>query len=608
MSTTPERESTAPLVSDEPAPDIPALRGSIKASAEKCRNTLLAMLGAMLYLLVTVGSTTDKDLLMPVNQLELPVVSAKVGLISFYVMAPVLLVLFHLTLLFYLMDYRRQLAKLAQYDNGHPSFSYHAFLFNTWVRRKPGTIDYFCVSTLSNIAIVIAPYFLLILMEIRFSDYQSASYTLWHFILVLLDLLLLALFWERMENDKWLDDDYNHPGKLLWAACRRGSVIGWCNLPILLAWFVFWTASMAALDAGQLTSWYELRQDALTLQWLYVLFGILMALIILLQPANWAAIAGFAVLAAAWLQFAEATTGSLVPAQNTHDVSVYDSISAQQFSAYPAWLLVFALVLVWIVYRFNKRSKLRQKKINKPLAWMMLNGTTVAFGVLMILLKITLPTTFEPETVRLQSAGKNSGAEHPGPTSQQQVLLLMLGGQMPDGVYCVSMEWICPRLNLKGELVSAMNQSQIQDLLKQRSVEAEGGNGLDSFNSVMLSGRFLRMANFSSSSLYNVRMEAAHAEGSLWNDAVMRNVNAVHAKFVGADFIGVKALGINMSQADLSEANLSYSELHEAHLYKTKLQGAYFSHADWSGVDLSQAEVSKANVSDVKLYETAALP
>jgi len=607
MSTTAEKESTVPL-SDEPPPDIPALRESIKASAEKCRNTLLAMLGAMLYLLVTVGSTTDKDLLMPVNQLELPVVSAKVGLISFYVMAPVLLVLFHLTLLFYLMDYRRQLAKLAQYDTRHPTFSYHAFLFNTWVRKTPGTIDYFCVSTLSNIAIVIAPFFLLILMEIRFSDYQSASYTLWHFILVMLDLLLLALFWERMENDKWLADDYNHPGKLLWAACRRGSVIGWCNPPILLAWFVFWTACMAALDGGQLTSWYELRQGALTLQWLYVLFGILMALIILMQPANWAAVAGFAMLAAAWLQFAETTTGSLVPTKNARDVSVYDSISAQHFSVYPAWLLVFSLLLVWIVYRFNRRSNLRQKKINKPLAWMMLNGTTIAVAVLVILLKITLPNNFEKEATSLHGANKNSGIGNSSPISQQQVLLLLLAGKMPEGVYCVSMEWICPRLNLKGELVSAMNQSQIQDLLKQASTATQQGNPLGSFNSVMLSGRFLRMANFSNSTLYNVSMETVHAEGSLWNDAVMRNVNARYAEFFGADFIGVKALGINMFKADLSDVNLSYSELHEADFYEANLQGADFSHADLSGADISHAALSDANMSEAKLYEAAALP
>lgn len=589
-------------------PQNEGLREAINSSSENCRNTLLALLGVMMYLLVTVGSTTDKDLLMPANQLELPIVGVEVGLIPFYILAPALLLLLHLNLLFYLLEHRRRLEQFSPSGGNGTHYSIHAFLFNAFVRKAPGTVDYFVVSVLSTSAIVIAPFFLFILFEIRFSDYQSIAITTWHYVCVILDLLLMTLYWERIRNEKWLADEFDHPLKLLAVALKRGSIIGWFNWPVILAWLTFWGGCAGALALGVIAPWYGSPPGMQKLQWLSFLFGTLVALIVLMQPRNRLSAVGSFLATAAWLWAVKITVVTVSMNEGTSTDNIGDPQQLAALADFPIRILGLSLLLAWIFHliHLNKnpeKTRLRRIKTSAeplsksllqksmaivfpqfvlartqllartkaddiphadPIAWIVLNGVTLATIALLLLFNIAIPgspTKKSDAVIRLPgwlTCSETSDIARSGSVvckSGLHVLLSAMTYSIPNGRYCEIFEWIFPRLTVKDELVFATLDSDLAESVEALSGHKPGATPA-SLIPAGLSGRSLRLADFSNSKFYGAELQGIHAEGSIWNGAAINNASFDNAAMTGAMLINATATGARFAGAVLLDASL----------------------------------------------------
>jgi hypothetical protein len=92
---------------DAPAPEpdtknLDALLASLNGSAERFQTLWFSFLGLTLYLVIAARGTTHRDLLL--NNLQiLPILNVKVDLLLFYIVAPLLYLVFHFYVLMMLV-------------------------------------------------------------------------------------------------------------------------------------------------------------------------------------------------------------------------------------------------------------------------------------------------------------------------------------------------------------------------------------------------------------------------------------------------------------------------------------------------------------------------
>jgi hypothetical protein len=82
--------------------ELDALLGSLNTSAERFQTLWFSFLGLTLYLAIAALATTHRDLLLHELQV-LPLVNIKVQLLPFYVIAPLLYLVFHFYVLMMLV-------------------------------------------------------------------------------------------------------------------------------------------------------------------------------------------------------------------------------------------------------------------------------------------------------------------------------------------------------------------------------------------------------------------------------------------------------------------------------------------------------------------------
>src|ERR1700733_16232356 len=99
-----------------PEPDtkkLDALLASLNGSAERFQTLWFSFLGLTLYLAIAALATTHRNLLLGEPQ-TLPILNIKVGLLPFYVIAPLLYLIFHFYILLMLLLLARSAAPFEQ--------------------------------------------------------------------------------------------------------------------------------------------------------------------------------------------------------------------------------------------------------------------------------------------------------------------------------------------------------------------------------------------------------------------------------------------------------------------------------------------------------------
>ena len=144
----------------------------------------------MLYILISVLGTTDLMLLLPEHMFKMPLINFDLNLIAFYILAPIMLFMLHFNILFNYNMYLKKIDlhhKKINMNTLDPSIYGYAY---TMISRG---FDGFLINLFLWIWIYIIPLTVLIFIYLRFSDYHNNAITIFHFVMVLLDIYLIFL-------------------------------------------------------------------------------------------------------------------------------------------------------------------------------------------------------------------------------------------------------------------------------------------------------------------------------------------------------------------------------------------------------------------------------
>ena len=168
------------------------LNDTFDTSSEKNRNFLFGFLAAQLYVLVTVGGTTDLDLVLASSSFNLPIVNVPVPLIGFYLFAPLLLLVFHINLLFNLSEHVKILDKWQKTkSDSELHFPYVINVLAAMKARGKNGVKLFLVRAIATFSIILLPLFIFLYIQIRFSDYHSIGITIYQAVIFFIDFYVL---------------------------------------------------------------------------------------------------------------------------------------------------------------------------------------------------------------------------------------------------------------------------------------------------------------------------------------------------------------------------------------------------------------------------------
>ena len=249
---------------DAPAPEpdtknLDALLASLNGSAERFQTLWFSFLGLTLYLVIAARGTTHRDLLLSNPQI-LPILNVKVDLLLFYIIAPLLYLVFHFYVLIMLVllgrtaqPFERQLRTTLPDEADqelHRARAENALFLQTLIgmRGERTGFNGFLLASIAVITIVLAPILTLILIQMTFLPYHSLGVTWWHRTLVFIDLGLTI----EMTRRFFSPSDIDGPSSRL-----PGYLAELCVLAL-----VFWLSFLEGRWAGE--PWIGRRDFAST--------------------------------------------------------------------------------------------------------------------------------------------------------------------------------------------------------------------------------------------------------------------------------------------------------------------------------------------------------
>ncbi len=184
-----------------------ALASALNHSAERVQTLWFSFLTFMVYLAIATGTTTHRMLFLE-EPLNLPVLDIKLPLLGFYILTPVIFVVFH----FYML---LNLVLLARTADGFKKALVHAFpedgearetfrmrIENTLFvqllvggRLEREGINAKLLGLMALITLALAPVLLLLMFEVKFLPYHSEWITWLHRGLLALDFALVWTLW-----------------------------------------------------------------------------------------------------------------------------------------------------------------------------------------------------------------------------------------------------------------------------------------------------------------------------------------------------------------------------------------------------------------------------
>ena len=188
--------------------ELDALLDSLNSSAERFQTLWFSFLGLTLYLAIAALATTHRNLLLGEPQ-TLPVLNIKVELLPFYVIAPLLYLVFHFYLLMMLVllartgaEFEKRLrstlpeeADRERYRAGVENALFLQLLVG--MKGERSGVNAFLLGLIALITVVLAPLATLILMQMMFLPYHHLRITWWHRAVVVADLILIVVMTYR---------------------------------------------------------------------------------------------------------------------------------------------------------------------------------------------------------------------------------------------------------------------------------------------------------------------------------------------------------------------------------------------------------------------------
>ena len=187
---------------------LDALLDSLNGSAERFQTLWFSFLGLTLYLAIAALATTHRNLLLGEAQ-TLPILNIKVELLPFYVIAPLLYLVFHFYLLMMLALLARTAAEFdkqlcATLPGESERERYRAQVGNALflqllvgMKGERTGVNAFLMGLIALITIVLAPLATLVLIQMMFLPYHHLRITWWHRGIVVVDLVLIVVMTYR---------------------------------------------------------------------------------------------------------------------------------------------------------------------------------------------------------------------------------------------------------------------------------------------------------------------------------------------------------------------------------------------------------------------------
>jgi len=172
--------------------DVDHIRQSINTLASKNNTSLIFFSIFLLYILISVLNTSDLMLLLPEHTFKMPLIDFDLNLIAFYILAPCLLLMLHFNILFNYNMYLKKLdADIVQKHIKEETLdpSIYEYAYSLLNRGASG----FWLHLFLWVWIYLIPLFILTFIYQRFADYHSLGITIFHGVIIFLDVLFIAL-------------------------------------------------------------------------------------------------------------------------------------------------------------------------------------------------------------------------------------------------------------------------------------------------------------------------------------------------------------------------------------------------------------------------------
>jgi uncharacterized protein YjbI with pentapeptide repeats len=183
-----------------------ALASALNHSAERVQTLWFSFLTFMLYLAIATGTTTHRMLFLE-EQLNLPVLNIKLPLLGFYVLTPIIFVVFHFYMLLNLVLLARTARSLEDalvraFPEDGECEAFRMRIENTLFaqllaggRLEREGFNAKFLSLMALITLALAPVALMLMLEIKFLPYHSEWITWLHRFLLLADIALVWTLW-----------------------------------------------------------------------------------------------------------------------------------------------------------------------------------------------------------------------------------------------------------------------------------------------------------------------------------------------------------------------------------------------------------------------------
>ncbi len=187
--------------------DAMALLQACNLASHEVRSLHITFLLICSYVSVIVWNTTHEQLLR-LGPILLPIISVKVSILPFYIIAPWLLIIFHVDLLINLYSLATKLDKFLRISNyarwtsgidmrGQVS-QYH---FTQWYNKIPMVHGINVLLTLLvKISVIIVPIVILLMIQVRFLPFHNELITFSHQLAVAAECFFVVFFWSRISH------------------------------------------------------------------------------------------------------------------------------------------------------------------------------------------------------------------------------------------------------------------------------------------------------------------------------------------------------------------------------------------------------------------------
>ncbi len=539
-------------------PQLVALRESADDSARHLRTLYFTFLLFTFYITIIVFSTTDEQLLLE-TPITLPLLGVAIPLLGFYAFAPWLTLIFHLHLLnqFYLLS--RKLHHLCKEIRSLPPHLQKIqrelpfpFLFSHLIvgRHHPVAIK-LTLAVAVIVTVIVVPIILLLSIQWQFLPYHHVSVfevpRNWmsrnHQLAVLLDMLLLWIFWPRMTSIKARWQMRWPKSKLWWSKMPPASPRGGVSLkpPFL---FHHNRATKHSPTGVKLAFYGAIIATPVIITFLFLVL---------------------------------ISVDTLLPSFDAWEWGIYNgSVIA------PLLFLLIIWIHLWMTWPRVKDSSGHWK-----------DWGLVATRFLPLIAKISI-ATISTLTITLISfliiVPPGDGVEHWANEDDQSQIAQFLDFILHRNLDLNGLELM--KNKLAPELIVGWDRPPSQPGTAWR-VHGEAMN---------LQYRDLRYASLRGATFRKANLEAAQLQhADLWNASLKGVKMNKETRLQGASLFNVNLQDADLSEVDLRSAKLAFAKLNGATLDYALLQHSNLENADLSNAILENAFLQDANLQRANL-------